>query len=194
MTSWEFFPKEDLFIVFSRSRVTLILWSLSEKIFQESSSGQSKTNDESGKQFVGKQVWIIDSGLLFCHSKLWLRLSWLKKAVMTRVSLIISFADIISTLVKEMVMSTTNKALCVVYNEKRYILKVLQFLISMKIIQISSSSFSSVASFQLSSSFTIVGVIFLCIVKIVSRVKFSWQARILIACVYWVLYSLCSGM
>jgi len=37
--------------------------------------------------------------------------------VMTRVSLITSFADIISILVEEMVMLTTDKALCIVYNK-----------------------------------------------------------------------------
>jgi len=39
VTGWESIFKEDLFIVFSRSGTTLILWGLSEKMFQESSSG-----------------------------------------------------------------------------------------------------------------------------------------------------------
>ena len=123
VTGWESISKEDLFIVLSRSRTTLILWGLGEKMFQESSSGWSETNDESGKWFVSEQVWIIDSGLFglsFCHSESWLGLSWLKEAelfVMTRVSSITSFADIISALVEKMVTSTTDKALCVVCNK-----------------------------------------------------------------------------
>ena len=44
--------------------------------------------------------------------------------VMTRVSLITSFVDIISTLVEEMVMLTIDKALCIVYNEGGCISKV----------------------------------------------------------------------
>jgi len=118
VTGWESISEEGLFIAFSRSGITLILWGLSEKMFQESLSGWSETNDESGKWFMSEQVWIIDSGslgLLFCHSKLWLEEAEL--FVMTRVSLIISFADIISALVKKMVMLTTDKALCVVCNE-----------------------------------------------------------------------------
>jgi len=39
MTGWKSISKEDLFIAFSRSGTTLILWGLSEKMFQESSSG-----------------------------------------------------------------------------------------------------------------------------------------------------------
>jgi len=39
VTGWESISKEDLFIAFSRSGMTLILWDLSEKMFQESSSG-----------------------------------------------------------------------------------------------------------------------------------------------------------
>ena len=84
---------------------------------------------------MSEQVWIIDSGsfsLSFCHSESWLGSSWLgsswlKKAelfVMTRVSSIISFADIISALVEEMVTSTTDKALCVVCNEEGHIPRV----------------------------------------------------------------------
>ena len=123
ITGWESISKEGLFIAFSRSRTTLILWGLSEKMFQESSSGWSETNDKSGKWFMLEQVWIISSGsfsLSFCHSELWLGLLWLEEAelfVMTRVSSITSFADIISTLVEEMVTSTTDKALCVVCNK-----------------------------------------------------------------------------
>ena len=123
VTGWKSISEEDLFIAFSRSGTTLILWGLGERMFQESSSGWSETNDESGKWFVSEQIWIIDSGsfsLSFCHGKSWLGLSWLEEAelfVMTRVSLITSFADIISALVKEMVISTTDKALCVVCNE-----------------------------------------------------------------------------
>ena len=49
MAGWKSVSEEDLFIVFSRSRTTLILWGLGEKMFQESSSGWSETNDESGK-------------------------------------------------------------------------------------------------------------------------------------------------
>ena len=130
VTGWESIPKEDLFIVFSRSGTTLILWGLSEKMFQESSSGWSETSDESGKWFVSEQVWIIDSGsfgLPFCHSESWLGSSWLEEAelfVMTRVSSITSFADIISALVEEMVTSTTDKALCVVCNEGERIPRV----------------------------------------------------------------------
>ena len=123
VTGWESISKEDSFIALSRSGTTLILWGLSEKMFQELSSGWSETNDESGKRFVSEQVWIIDSGsfgLSFCHSESWLGSSWLKEAeifVMTRVSSITSFADVISALVEEMVTSTTDKALCVVCNE-----------------------------------------------------------------------------
>ena len=123
VTGWESISKEDLFIAFSRSGTTLILWGLGEKMFQESSSGWSETNDESGKWFVLEQVWIINSGsfsLSFCHGKSWLGSSWLEEAeffVMTRVSLIASFVDIISALVEEMVTSTTDKALYVVCNE-----------------------------------------------------------------------------
>ena len=105
--------------------MTLILWGLGEKMFQESSSGWSETNDKSGKWFMSEQVWIIDSGsfsLSFCHSELWLKEAEL--FIMTRVSLITSFTDIISALVEEMVMSTTDKALCVVCNEGRYISRV----------------------------------------------------------------------
>jgi len=54
-------------------------------------------------------------------------LSWLKEAelfVVTRVFSITSFADIISILVEEIVMSITDKALCVVYNERKYISRV----------------------------------------------------------------------
>jgi len=57
---------------------------------------------------------------LFGNSESRLGSSWLEEAellVMTRVSLIISFADIISALAEEMVTSTTDKALCVVCNE-----------------------------------------------------------------------------
>ena len=67
---------------------------------------------------MSEQVWTIDSGsfsLSFCYSE-----SWLEEAelfVMTRVSLITSFADIISALVEKMVTSTTDKALCVVCNK-----------------------------------------------------------------------------
>ena len=130
MASWESISEENLFIVFSRSRMTLILWGLGEKMFQELSSGWSETNDESGKWFVSKQVWIVDSGslgLFFCHSKSWLGSSWLKEAelfVMTRVSLITSFAEIISTLVKEMVTSTIDKVLYAVCNERGHIPRV----------------------------------------------------------------------
>jgi len=49
MTGWESVSEEDLFIAFLRSGTTLILWGLSEKMFQESSSGWSETNDKSGK-------------------------------------------------------------------------------------------------------------------------------------------------
>ena len=111
----------------------LILWGLSEKMFQELLSGQSETNNESGKWFIAEQIWVIDSGLLgllFSHSGSWLGLLWLKKAelfVVTRVSSITSFADIISTLVEEIVMSITDKALCVVCNERRCIPRVSQF-------------------------------------------------------------------
>ena len=125
VTGWESIFKEDLFIASSRSRMTLILWGLGEKMFQESSSGWSETNDESGKWFMSEQVWIIDSGsfgLSFCHSE-----SWLEEAelfVMIRVSSIISFTDIISTLVEEMVTLTTDKALCVVCNERGCIPRV----------------------------------------------------------------------
>ena len=123
VTGWESISKEDLFIAFSRSETTLILWGLGEKMFQESSSGWSETNDESGKWFMSEQVWIINSGsfgLLFCHSESSLGSSWLEEAelfVITRVSLVISFADIISALVEEMVTLTTDKALCIVCNE-----------------------------------------------------------------------------
>ena len=74
---------------------------------------------------MSEQVWIIDSGsfgLSFCHSE-----SWLEEAelfVMIRVSSIISFTDIISTLVEEMVTLTTDKALCVVCNERGCIPRV----------------------------------------------------------------------
>ena len=125
VTGWESISKENLFIAFSRSRTTLILWGLGEKMFQESSSGWSETNNESEKWFMSEQVWIIDSGsfgLSFCHSE-----SWLEEAelfVMTRVSLITSFTDIISALVEEMVTLTTDKALCVVCNERRCIPRV----------------------------------------------------------------------
>jgi len=108
----------------------LILWGLSEKMFQELLSGWSETNDESGKWFITEQIWVIDSGLLgllFSHSRSWLGLLWLKEAelfVMTRVSLITSFADIISTLVEEIVMLITDKALCVVCNKRKCILRV----------------------------------------------------------------------
>ena len=67
---------------------------------------------------MSEQIWTINSGsfsLSFCYSE-----SWLEEAelfVMTRVSSITSFADIISVLVEEMVMSTTDKALCVVCNK-----------------------------------------------------------------------------
>jgi len=131
VTGQESISEENLFIVFLRSRTMLILWGLSEKMFQESSSGWSETNDESGKWFISEQVWIIDFGslsLLFCHSKSWLRLLWLEEAklfVMTRISLITSFADIISTLVEEMITLTTDKALCVIYNERGHIPRVL---------------------------------------------------------------------
>ena len=131
VTGWESISKEDLFIVFSRSRMMLILWGLGEKMFQKSSSGWSETNDKSRKWFISEQVWIIDSssfGLLFCHSESWLGLLWLEEAelfVITRVSSITSFADIISALVKEMVTSTTDKALCVVCNEGGRIPRVL---------------------------------------------------------------------
>ena len=80
--------------------MTLILWGLGEKMFQESLSGWSETNDESEKWFVLEQIWIIDSGslgLLFCHSKLWLEEA--EFFVMTRISSITSFVDVISTLV-----------------------------------------------------------------------------------------------
>ena len=99
-------------------------------MFQELLSGWSETNDKSKKWFIAEQIWVIDSGFLslsFSHSESWLGLSWLKKAelfVVTRVSLIISFADIISILVEEIVMSITDKALCVVYNERKYISRV----------------------------------------------------------------------
>ena len=99
-------------------------------MFQESSSGWSETKDESGKWFVSEEIWVICSGslgLLFCHSESWLGSLLLEEAellVMTRVSSIISFADIISTLVEEMVMLTTDKALCVVCNEGGCIPKV----------------------------------------------------------------------
>jgi len=114
--------------VSSRSGTILILWGLSEKMFQELLSGLSETNDESGKWFIAEQIWVIDSGLLgllFSHSGSWLGLLWLKEAelfVVTRVSSITSFADIISTLV--IVMSITDKALCVVCNERRCIPRV----------------------------------------------------------------------
>jgi len=49
VTGWESISKEDLFIAFLRSGTTLILWGLSEKIFQELLSSWSKTNDESRK-------------------------------------------------------------------------------------------------------------------------------------------------
>ena len=78
VTGWKSFSEEDLFIAFSRSRTMLILWGLGKKMFQESLSSWSKTNDESRKWFVSEQVWIINSGslsLLFYHSKLWLRSS-----------------------------------------------------------------------------------------------------------------------
>jgi len=39
VTSWKSISEENLFIVSSRSGMTLILWGLSEKMFQESSSG-----------------------------------------------------------------------------------------------------------------------------------------------------------
>ena len=90
----------------------------------------SETKDESGKWFVLEEIWVVSSGSLglsFCHSKSWLRSLWLEEAellVMTRVSSITSFADIISTLVEEMVTSTIDKALCVVYNEGERIPKV----------------------------------------------------------------------
>ena len=100
MASWKSISKEDLFIAFSRSGMTLILWGLGEKMFQESLSGWSETNDKSEKWFVLEQIWIIDSGslgLLFCHSKLWLEEA--EFFVMTRISSITSFVDVISTLV-----------------------------------------------------------------------------------------------
>ena len=130
VTGWKSISKEDLFIASSRSGMTLILWGLGEKMFQESLSGWSETNDESGKWFMSEQVWIIGSGsfgLLFCHSESWLGSSWLEEAelfVMTRVFLITSFADIISALIEEMVTSTTDKALCVVCNEGGHIPRV----------------------------------------------------------------------
>jgi len=130
VTSWKSISEEDLFIASSRSGTTLILWDLGEKMFQESSSGWSETKDESGKWFVLEEIWVVSSGSLglsFCHSKSWLRSLWLEEAellVMTRVSSITSFADIISTLVEEMVTSTIDKALCVVYNEGEHIPKV----------------------------------------------------------------------
>ena len=99
-------------------------------MFQELLSGWSETNDESGKWFIAEQIWIINSGslsLLFCHSKLWLGSLWLEEAelsVMTRVSLITSFADIISTLVKEIVTLTIDKALCVICNEREHIPRI----------------------------------------------------------------------
>ena len=73
VTGWKSISEKDLFIAFSRSRTMLILWGLGEKMFQESSSGWSETNDESGKWFVSEQIWIVDSGsfsLSFCHGKL----------------------------------------------------------------------------------------------------------------------------
>ena len=130
VTGWESISEEGLFIAFSRSGITLILWGLSEKMFQESLSGWSETNDESGKWFMSEQVWIISSGsfgLSFCHSESWLGSSWLEEAelfVMTRVFLITSFADIISALIEEMVTLTTDKALCVVCNEGGHIPRV----------------------------------------------------------------------
>jgi len=99
-------------------------------MFQELLSGWSETNNKSRKWFIAEQIWVIDSGLLgllFSHSGSWLGLLWLKKAelfVVTRVSSITSFADIISTLVEEIVMSITDKALCVVCNERRCIPRV----------------------------------------------------------------------
>jgi len=114
VTGWESISKKDLFIVFLRSGTMLILWGLSEKMFQELSSGWSETNDESGKWFMSEQVWIIDSGsfsLLFYHSESWLGSLWLEEAelfVVTRVSSITSFADVISALVEEMVTLTTD--------------------------------------------------------------------------------------
>ena len=108
----------------------MILWGLSEKMFQELLSSWSETNDKSRKWFIAEQIWVIDSGLLslsFSHSELWLGLSWLKETelfVVTRVSLITSFTDIISILVEEIVMLITDKALCVVCNERRCIPRV----------------------------------------------------------------------
>ena len=130
VTGWESISKEDLFIASSRSGMTLILWGLGEKMFQESLSGWSETNDESGKWFMSEQVWIISSGsfgLSFYHSESWLGSSWLEEAelfIMTRVFLITSFADIISALIEEMVTSTTDKALCVVCNEEGHIPRI----------------------------------------------------------------------
>jgi len=49
VTGWESISKEDLFIAFLRSRIMLILWGLSEKMFQELLSSWSETNNESGK-------------------------------------------------------------------------------------------------------------------------------------------------
>ena len=123
MAGWKSVSEEDLFIAFLRSGTTLILWGLSEKMFQESSSGWSETKDESGKWFILEEIWVIDSGSLslsFCHGESWLGSLWLEEAelfVMTRVSSITSFANIISVLVEEMVTLTTDKALCVVCNE-----------------------------------------------------------------------------
>ena len=108
----------------------MILWGLSEKMFQELLSSWSETNDKSRKWFIAEQIWVIDSGLLslsFSHSESWLGLSWLKETelfVVTRVSLITSFTDIISILVEEIVMLITDKALCVVCNERRCIPRV----------------------------------------------------------------------
>jgi len=56
VTGWKSISEENLFIAFSRSGITLILWGLGEKMFQESSSGWSETKDESGKWFISEEI------------------------------------------------------------------------------------------------------------------------------------------
>jgi len=63
-------------------------------------------------------LWLVE--LVVLPQQIVVGSSWLEEAellVMTRVSSITSFADIISVLVKEMVTLTTDKVLCIVCNE-----------------------------------------------------------------------------